>query len=582
MPHALRLIIIGFVSILPVLIFGFPFFSHDGTPHAMWYSNFSEQLWAGELYPRWLTEMNGGLGSPVMFYYPPTGYYLTSPFRVFFTNDSQGWYQLGWSAGVAQIASGLCAFLWLKKISTRRAAFIAAALYMLMPYHLAFDLYRRGAFAEFWTFVWMPLVLYFVHGIACGRNITRAAFGLATSYALLVMTHLPVTLMFSFIPLVYAFHLAVDKRRARTLLATIAAMSLGVGLSAVYLLPALTMQGYVQMQIMTKGSGYFGNWFLITKLKPWGFTSGYFWMVFNMTALAACAYRVSRASLDEAAKREAMFWMVVAFACLFLMTPLSYPVWYLVTPLQKIQFPWRFMTVMCVALAALLALGITALERRFYLPGKKMRAFVSLLLALWIPYAVVQAWRAYPATRLNPAIVREDTDGINRRLGLNRDAPEYRTRWVYLPDDGVPPTRHLRNEKLRRLLERLGLSENGVMKANITDGAGGVSVEEWKPREIRLRVETPDGARLTVSQYYFPGWSARLSGDGEALTLEPSGTDGLINVLVPRGVHRVSLTLERNPAERYGGVISLASAIVLLLLCGLSFVKRKARGFIIA
>ena len=35
--------------------------------HAMWYTNFSAQLLAGDLYPRWLINLNGGLGSPVFF-----------------------------------------------------------------------------------------------------------------------------------------------------------------------------------------------------------------------------------------------------------------------------------------------------------------------------------------------------------------------------------------------------------------------------------------------------------------------------------------------------------------------------------
>ena len=57
------IICVGCVLSLPLIVYGFPFYSSD-TQHAIWYSNFSSQLWNGEFYPRWLADMNGGFGSP--------------------------------------------------------------------------------------------------------------------------------------------------------------------------------------------------------------------------------------------------------------------------------------------------------------------------------------------------------------------------------------------------------------------------------------------------------------------------------------------------------------------------------------
>ena len=62
----------GLIFTIPAIIYGIPFFSDDGVSHhALWYMHFSTQLWAGDLYPRWLMGMNEGLGSPVFYYYPP-------------------------------------------------------------------------------------------------------------------------------------------------------------------------------------------------------------------------------------------------------------------------------------------------------------------------------------------------------------------------------------------------------------------------------------------------------------------------------------------------------------------------------
>ncbi len=158
--HGMAIAGAGLVLTLPVLILGIPFLSDDAGFHAVWYTHFSHQLWAGDLYPRWLTGMNGGLGSPVFFFYPPLPYFLTSILRPFFRSDPRGLHQLGVSASLALIASGFFTYLWLKYFVDQAAALAAAILYMAMPYHLAADLYVRGSFAEYWAFVWMPLVLY--------------------------------------------------------------------------------------------------------------------------------------------------------------------------------------------------------------------------------------------------------------------------------------------------------------------------------------------------------------------------------------------------------------------------------------
>src|SRR5215813_5426145 len=119
----LVIVVTGLMLTAPVLIYGIPFFSDDAvTHHAVWYVHFSEQLWAGDVYPRWLMGMNDGLGSPVFYFYPPVPFFVTSLLRPLFRNDSHGWYQLGLTASLALIASGLCAYLWLKEMVDRNSA----------------------------------------------------------------------------------------------------------------------------------------------------------------------------------------------------------------------------------------------------------------------------------------------------------------------------------------------------------------------------------------------------------------------------------------------------------------------------
>ncbi|HEY9300559.1 MAG TPA: hypothetical protein VIQ31_30185, partial [Phormidium sp.] len=112
--HILGIVIIGFILSIPA-VFGGIFEAHDLIAfHLKWSKHFTEQFWTGELYPRWLQNMNAGLGSPAFFFYNPISYYFSSLFHPFFPNDSSGWHQLSLSAALALLASGITAYIWLK------------------------------------------------------------------------------------------------------------------------------------------------------------------------------------------------------------------------------------------------------------------------------------------------------------------------------------------------------------------------------------------------------------------------------------------------------------------------------------
>src|SRR6058998_2871942 len=84
----------------PVLLFGFPNPTHDGQIHEVWCSNVAAQLWSGDFYPRWLEDLNGGLGSPAFFFYPPVPFLITSLFQPLFHGAPHSWRILGLSAAL--------------------------------------------------------------------------------------------------------------------------------------------------------------------------------------------------------------------------------------------------------------------------------------------------------------------------------------------------------------------------------------------------------------------------------------------------------------------------------------------------
>ena len=290
----------GIILSLPVLLFGFPYPTHDGQVHEAWYSSFATQFWDGDWYPRWLQNLDGGLGGPTFYFYPPAPYFITAIFQPFLHGASHAWRALGFSAALALILSGVFAYAWLKQTATARSAGIAAIFYMAMPYHFAVDLHTRGAFGEVWSFVWIPLMLFFVQKVL--QHERFAALGLSVSYALLITTHLPTTLIFSLIPPAYAWWISERRERLRAFAWTCSGMTLGIGLASIYLLPAMMDQPSVSMEAMRTGAFYYADVFFLRWIEHGGFTLArdgdqiLFWLMLVTAGVGVCAWLLARGS----------------------------------------------------------------------------------------------------------------------------------------------------------------------------------------------------------------------------------------------------------------------------------------------
>src|SRR5205085_5025161 len=118
---------------------------------------------------------------------------------------------LYWGCWAGLAISGITMYFFARTILSRGSSLLAAALYMVMHYHL-FDFYQRMAQHEFWAFAFGPLMLYGINRIHRYNN-SRGIPYLAFGYALLLLTHLPTALIFSILLPVYSIILTRNLRQ---------------------------------------------------------------------------------------------------------------------------------------------------------------------------------------------------------------------------------------------------------------------------------------------------------------------------------------------------------------------------------
>ena len=235
------------------------------------------------------------------------------------------------AAWLPLVGSGLAALLWLRTFVSKTVAAGCAALYMMMPYHLAIDMYRRCAIPECWAFAWMPLVLYFTVGVIARKQ--RDLIGLSITFALLIFSHLISLAMFFWIPLGLAMLLSRPNQRIRSVLRVAFAMGLGTIISSVYLLPALANARYIPVSRLLSLDNYrWSNNLLI--LGPGlfihyaheNFLQTVSWTVVSMIAVVAiCGLSVLKWRAFDA-REIVLFWIVVCGFSVFMMSRMSGPI----------------------------------------------------------------------------------------------------------------------------------------------------------------------------------------------------------------------------------------------------------------
>lgn len=348
------LFITALLPILALLQPGLPV-THDGQDHVARIANFYESLSEGHLIPRWAANLNWGYGHPILMYLYPLPSYFASFFHFVgfsFLDSTKIVF------AVSFLVSILIMYFFVRDAYGEMPALAAALIYGFAPYRFV-DMYIRGALGEHVAFVFPPLILWGLFGIAKKRKIRIWGSLTALGVFGLILSHNAISLMVLPIIGLYTLYLwyTLANRSNTFLISACLSLLFGFLWSAFFWIPAFFEGKYTLRDIVTKNeiaSRMVPLWSFI--YSPWvygggddltkqlGFPS---WIIILLSVGYLFRIRKNSRFIIGAL-------LILLLTTMLLMTSISLPIWDHISLLQKFQFPWRFLTVTTI-LSSLLA-----------------------------------------------------------------------------------------------------------------------------------------------------------------------------------------------------------------------------------
>ena len=184
-PALLAVLLIALVAIAPLLQPGYFWGAHDARHDVYFLFEYDQAVQEGNWFPRWGPDWAFGYGYPFWIIYAPLGVFAGEFFHHFGALD--------WESSVKAVLalsivlSGLGMYGFVRSWLGRSAGVVAAAAYMLFPYHLV-DTYVRAALPESMALALFPLVLWSLRETVI-RPRLPAVLAAALAYACLMWTH---------------------------------------------------------------------------------------------------------------------------------------------------------------------------------------------------------------------------------------------------------------------------------------------------------------------------------------------------------------------------------------------------------
>lgn len=430
---SILIIALSLWSVLPILQPGY-FPMHDDTQPARVFE-MAKSLKAGMFPVRWVFDLGYGLGYPIFNYYAPLAYYFGAIF-VLLGFGSITATKIMMATGV--LLSGVFMYLFTKDIWGKIGGIVSALFYVYVPYH-AVNVYVRGAVSEFWAYAFIPLVFFGLTNAFKTNKLRHIAFG-AIGYAGVILSHNLTALMITPLVILYALCLslfAYKDKKPQKIYQLISVLVLGALLSAFYWLPALTeIKNTNVASQLTGGSDFKNNFVCLDQFwnSPWGFggsTTGCLdGMSFVLGKVHILIFLLSLMVLIVLPflkiKTRKTFFALSTFLLfilsIFLMTEAALPIWKSISPMQYLQYPWRFLNISAFSSSILAGFLVWSVSKIFHKNALSYQIIVALFISVLLLFLNAKYFNPQKIIKVDDSYYTSD---VNLKWRISKISDEY-------------------------------------------------------------------------------------------------------------------------------------------------------------
>jgi hypothetical protein len=549
------------VAVTPQLIRGNSC-GHDFDVHLVSWLDCVNAWRHGILYPHWTSSANYGAGEPRFVFYPPLTWMAGAALALFLTWPLAPIALTFLIFAGTGLATRALAREWLEEAPSTLAGCTA-----IFSGFALFTAYERAAFPEFMGGVLLPLLMLFaLRQRPKLRVLDGSTAPLAIVLAAAWLSNAPLGVIASYLLAGLALLAALTRRSWVPLLRAALAVILGLFPIAVYWIPAKLEQRWVDIRQATEDPGYNfeNNWAFARHANPVLALHDQVlrqasWIAISMiavavTALAICWLRRALPAEQTSGWRSWIPLAAIPFIVLFLLFPISRPVWNALPEFRFLQYPWRWLEAVEAPMAVFFAAAVWPRAR---LPRMGVTAACA---------ALFLAATGYAATAFFQVCYPEDT--VSGVLAAYRTGAGFEGMYEYEPP-GADLTRIPTGLPGACLVE----DANTVLALQTDpssnpqwDSSPGVCIaiynlSERDSEHRTLQAQIPDTGYLVLRLLSFPAWHVRVN--GRTVSSLPHRDDGLVVIPVPRGPVQINVDWTTTPDVRLSRWISLLGVLAL-------------------
>lgn len=530
--HLGLILLISSILILPTALIGIPD-NYDLQQHLRFARTYSESMTMGEFTPKWGEADNRGFGSAGVRFYPPLTYWVLGAAFVF-TNS---WYDSLWITILLWMIVASCGAYFLgKEWLPPGYALFAAALYAVIPYHLV-QVFQAFLLAEFTASAILPFC--FLFALRTVRDgLWRNALLFSAAFGGLILSHIPSAIIGTLSLGIFILLILERPTLARSIGRFTSAAALSLFASSFYWLRLITELQWIKhntTQFYSEGAYNYAKFLFPMFLGDKDAYSSQLLWVWDLVivqtfliSLPVILMIVLRKRGRETIDRHILALVFTGLFAFLMMSVASKPLWDNISILQKIQFPWRWLSVasFIVSLTFPIALHYF-INRRPVLTRMVAYPMALLLLSVAILDLTQIIIPSGPVSRQH----------LEKRMESLDDEPGCECWWPVWA----------KNEALEHQEKILSIDR-------------AFEIISWQRTSRAFKVDAGQPIDVRVSTFYYPYWKAIVNGKEVVIGKDTDGT-----MLIPLPAEDANVDLHfREPA-----FISVAKVISLLTWLGL-------------